>query len=184
MGRGDKVERSFNGPRKNERIRVPEVRVIDAEGTQLGIMRTARALERARVANLDLVEINPKASPPVCKILDYGKYLYDKKKQESESRRNRVVVDVKEVRMRPKTDDHDMEVVIKKTRRFLEDGNKVKVTCRFRGREVTHPETARRQLDRVYEAVSDVGTRETLPRIDQRTMTMLLAAGRRPQKGK
>lgn len=141
----------------------------------LGILTTSDAKSMARERNLDLVEVNPKASPPVCKVMDYGKYKYEEKKKKRQARRSQVHVELKEVKMRPKTDDHDMEVKVKHARRFLEEGNKVKVTCRFRGREITHPETARRQLNHVTERVQDVGQLEVPPRMEGRTMICIIA---------
>ena len=121
--------------------------MIGAEGEMLGIMATIDAKKLAREKELDLVEVNPKAQPPVCKVMDYGKYKYEESKKKRASRKAQVQVELKEVKLRPKTDEHDLEFKVKHSRRFLEEGNKVKVTCRFRGREITHPETARRQLD-------------------------------------
>jgi translation initiation factor IF-3 len=129
--------------RVNHRIRVPEIRVVDANGDMLGVMQTQDALRTAREQGLDLVEINPKANPPVCKILDYGKYKYDEKKKKSETKRKQSAVEVKEIKLRPKTDDHDLEFKARAACKFLESGNKVKFTVRFRGREITHPHKAR-----------------------------------------
>jgi translation initiation factor IF-3 len=154
---------------------VPEVRVIGPDGDMLGILSTSEAKKLARERNLDLVEVNPKASPPVCKVMDYGKYKYEEKKKKQQARRAQVQVELKEVKLRPKTDDHDMEVKIKHARRFLEEGNKVKITCRFRGREITHPETAQRQLDFFAEQCLDIGVLEQPPRMEGRTMTCIVA---------
>lgn len=140
----------------------------------LGVMPTHEALRLAKEHELDLVEVNPKAMPPVCKIMDYGKYKYEEKKKENEARKRQVVVEVKEVKLRPKTDDHDMEVKSKHARRFLEEGNKVKVTCRFRGREITHPETAETQLHDIFKSVADIALVEQPPRMEGKTMTILL----------
>src|SRR5262249_43153355 len=128
--------------RVNHRIRVPEVRVIDANGEMLGVLSTHEALRRAQDQGLDLVEVNPKAEPPVCKILDFGKYKYEEKKKAGEAKRKQTVVEIKEIKLRPKTDDHDIAFKTKAARRFLEAGHKVKFTVRFRGREITHPEKA------------------------------------------
>jgi translation initiation factor IF-3 len=165
----------FSGPRANHRIRVPEVRVIGPDGEMLGVLPTQEALRIAKERDLDLVEVNPKAVPPVCKIMDYGKYKYEEKKKESEARKRQVQVELKEVKLRPKTDDHDMDVKVKHVRRFLEEGNKVKATVRFRGREITHPETAERQLMHIVEAVKDIGLVEQPPRMEVKAMTILLA---------
>jgi translation initiation factor IF-3 len=141
----------------------------------LGVLPTQEALRIAKERELDLVEVNPKAVPPVCKIMDYGKYKYEEKKRENELRKRQVQVEVKEVKLRPKTDDHDMAVKVKHVRRFLEEGNKVKATVRFRGREITHPDTAERQLHHIIEAVQDIGVVEQPPRMEAKTMTLLLA---------
>ncbi len=170
-----RARQTFTGPRTNHRIRVPEVRVIGAEGEMLGVLPTHEALRLARELELDLVEVNPKAVPPVCKVMDFGKFKYEEKKKENDARKRQVVVEVKEVKLRPKTDDHDMEVKAKHTRRFLEEGNKAKVTCRFRGREITHPETAEKQLHEIFEAVRDIAVVEQPPRMEGKTMTILLA---------
>ena len=165
----------FSGPRTNDRIRVPEVRVIGAEGEMLGIMATMDAKRLAREKNLDLVEVNPKAAPPVCKVMDYGKFKYEDSRQKRKARKAQVHVELKEVKLRPKTDDHDLDFKVKHARRFLEEGNKVKITCRFRGREITHPETARRQLDHFVELCSDIGQMEQSPRMEGRTMTSIIS---------
>ncbi|MGF1469951.1 MAG: translation initiation factor IF-3 [Sandaracinaceae bacterium] len=141
----------------------------------LGVMATIDAKRLARERGLDLVEVNPKASPPVCKVMDYGKYKYEEKKKQREQKRKQVQVELKEVKMRPKTDDHDMLVKVNHARRFLEEGNKVKLTCRFRGREITHPETAQRQLEHIIEEVNDIGQVEARPRMEGRTMVAIIA---------
>jgi translation initiation factor IF-3 len=141
----------------------------------LGIMSTLDAKKLAREKHLDLVEVNPKATPPVCKVMDFGKYKYEEKKKKQQAKRGQVLVELKEVKLRPKTDEHDLDVKIKHARRFLEEGNKVKVTCRFRGREITHPETAVRQLDEFARACLDIGIVEQPPRMEARTMTCIIA---------
>ena len=148
MAMGRRFSREPRGPqiRINHRIRVPEVRVVAEDGENLGVMATEDALKRAREKGLDLVEVNPKSMPPVCKILDFGKYKYEEKKKQREAKRKQTVVEVKEIKLRPKTDDHDLNVKVRAARKFIEGGNKVKVTCRFRGREITHPETGRAVL--------------------------------------
>ena len=161
--------------RVNHRIRVPTVRVIDPDGSMAGDMATHDALKRARDQGLDLVEVNPKASPPICKILDYGKFKYDEKKSQSEARRRQMVVELKEIKLRPKTDDHDLAFKVKHAREFLEEGNKVKLTVRFRGREITHPEKAREQLEFMIKELEDVANVETRALMEQRTMTVILA---------
>src|SRR6201999_894125 len=139
--------------RVNHRIRVPEVRVIAADGSMLGGLQTHEALRRAQEQGLDLVEVNPKAEPPVCKILDFRKYKYEEKKRAGEAKRKQSVVEVKEIKLRPKTDDHDIAFKIKAARRFIEAGHKVKFTIRFRGREITHPEKAHEQIDIIVKAL-------------------------------
>ena len=141
----------------------------------LGVLPTNEAKRLAREKSLDLVEVNPKASPPVCKIMDYGKFKYEEKKKQNEAKKRQIQIGLKEVKLRPKTDDHDMDVKIRHVRRFLEDGNKVKVTCRFRGREITHPETAERQLLLIIQEAEDISSVEQPPRMEGRTMTILLA---------
>ena len=141
----------------------------------LGVLPTHEALRLAKEKELDLVEVNPKGMPPVCKIMDFGKFKYEEKKKENEAKKRQIQVELKEVKLRPKTDDHDMDVKTRHVRRFLEEGNKVKVTCRFRGREITHPETAERQLIQIIESIRDIGVIEQPPRMEGKTMTILIA---------
>lgn len=141
----------------------------------LGVISTDEAKRIARDRGLDLVEVNPKARPPVCKIMDYGRYKYEEKKKANEAKKRQQQVELKEVKLRPKTDDHDLDVKIRHTRRFLTAGNKVKVTVRFRGREITHPETAQRQIVAIVEAVEDLGSVEQSSRMEGRTMTCIIA---------
>lgn len=145
----------------------------------LGVMDTSEAQRRAREAGLDLVEVNPKAFPPVCKIMDFGKFKYEEKKRQAEARKRQTTVALKEIKLRPKTDDHDLDVKIKHILRFLAEGDKVKVTCRFRGREITHPEMAERQLHLVVERCGNQASVESDPKMEGRTMTIVLA----PPKG-
>ena len=159
----------------NDRIRVPEVRVIDDEGGMLGVMDTYEAKKLAKEKGLDLVEVNPKAHPPVCKIVDYGRLKYEEKKKQNEARKRQAQIALKEIKLRPKTDDHDIAFKVKHVRRFLMEGNKVKLTVRFRGREITHPETARRQIDIIIDEVQDIAIIESAGRMEGRTMTALLA---------
>lgn len=168
---------STRGPqiRVNHRIRVPEVLVVDADGSNLGILPTAEALKRARAADLDLVEINPKGQPPVCKILDFGKFKYDESRKKRETKRKQTIVEVKEIKLRPKTDEHDLEFKMRNARKFLESGNKVKVICRFRGREITHPEKAREQLEELIAGTEDLANVELRPTMEGRTMAILIA---------
>lgn len=161
--------------RINSEIRAREVRVIDAEGKQLGIMRIGDALDIATERMLDLVEVAPNANPPVCRLMDYGKYLFEKQKREREARKAQKVIEIKEVRLRPKTDEHDIQVVLTKIRKFIKEGAKVRVRIRFRGREIQHPEVAQEILDRVARDVTDLVTIEMMPQFDGRSMIMLLA---------
>jgi translation initiation factor IF-3 len=176
-GGGRRFSRDTRGPqiRINHRIRVPEVRVVAEDGSNLGVLTTEQALRRAQEVGLDLVEVNPKASPPVCKILDFGKYKYEEKKKQREAKKKQTVVEVKEIKIRPKTDDHDIEVKIRATRKFLEAGNKVKVICRFRGREIMHPQRAQMQLNLVLSRIEDIANVEQRPEMEQRTMALVVA---------
>jgi len=141
----------------------------------LGVISTQEALRTARERGLDLVEVNPKSNPPVCKILDFGKYKYDEKKRANEAKKKQTVVELKEVKLRPKTDDHDLHVKLRAARRFIEAGNKVKFTVRFRGREITHPERARMQLDWIMENITDISNLEQRPTMEGRTMSVIIA---------
>ncbi|MFO0624453.1 MAG: translation initiation factor IF-3 [Polyangiales bacterium] len=161
--------------RVNYRIRVPEVRVIAADGTQLGIMTSQDAIRMAQEQTLDLVEVNPKADPPVCKIMDFGKYKYEEKKRANEARKKQNVVEIKEVKVRPKTDEHDLDTKIRHIKRFLEEGNKAKITVRFRGREITHPEKGREVLDDIVKALEGLINIEGNPALEGKAMTMLIA---------
>jgi translation initiation factor IF-3 len=157
---------------------VPQVRVVSAEGEMLGVLDTSDAMRRAREAGFDLVEVNPEAFPPVCKIMDFGKFKYEEKKRTAEARKRQATVELKEIKVRPKTDDHDLEVKVKHILRFLSEGNKVKVTCRFRGREITHPEMAERQLRDIITRCGAGASLETDARMEGRTMTIVLAPPR------
>ncbi|HEU4410903.1 MAG TPA: translation initiation factor IF-3 [Polyangiaceae bacterium] len=161
--------------RTNQRIRVPEVRVVDADGALLGVMPTHEALKVARQRGLDLVELNPKDAPPLCKILDFGKYKYDEAKKKSRASRTQMNSELKEIKLRPKTDDHDLDFKSRAARRFIEAAHKVKFTVRFRGREITHPEKAREQLDWLVQKLEDIAVVESRPNVEGRTMTLLVA---------
>jgi translation initiation factor IF-3 len=177
MAMGRRFSREPRGPqiRINHRIRVPEVRVVDADGSNLGVLTTDDAIRRAREAGLDLVEVNPKAAPPVCKILDFGKYKYEEKKKQREAKRKQTVVEVKELKLRPKTDDHDLMVKLRAARRFAEAGNKVKLTCRFRGREITHPEVAFQQFEFLLSKMEDLVNVEQRPTMEGRAMAAIVS---------
>ncbi len=161
--------------RVNYRIRVPEVRVIAADGTQLGIMTSQDAIRLAQEQALDLVEVNPKAEPPVCKVMDFGKYKYEEKKRANEAKKKQNVVEIKEIKVRPKTDEHDLDTKIRHIRKFLEEGNKAKITVRFRGREITHPEKGREVIDDIVKALEGLIVIESQPALEGKQMTMLLA---------
>jgi translation initiation factor IF-3 len=154
---------------------VPQVRVVSAEGEMLGVLDTPEAMRIAREAGLDLVEVNPKAFPPVCKIMDFGKFKYEEKKRQAEARKRQATVELKEIKLRPKTDDHDIEVKLRHILRFLGEGDKVKCTVRFRGREITHPEMAERQLRLIVQRLGAQASVEAEPKMEGRTMTLLLA---------
>lgn len=160
--------------RVNRRIRVPRVLVIDDAGNKLGEFMVEDAVRLAEERGLDLIEVSPNARPPVCRIGDYGQLKYERKKRAAQARKNQVQVVTKEVKVRPKTDDHDIDVKVKHARRFLQEGNKVKVTVRFRGRELAHRDIGASQCMRVAKECEDVGTIESPPRMDGRQMFMVL----------
>ena len=169
-------------PRVNRQIRVPRVLLIDEEGRKLGEFLVEDALALALDRALDLVEVQPNARPPVCRIIDYGRFKYEKKKQSQESKRKQVVVQIKEVKLRPKTDTHDLDVKLRMARKFLEAGQKVKVTVRFRGREMAHKEIGHDHCLEFYEALKDLCSVETPPRMEGRQMFMILASNRKPKR--
>ncbi|WP_232824949.1 translation initiation factor IF-3 [Primorskyibacter marinus] len=158
----------------NERIRAPEIRLIGAEGENVGVVTPARAMEMAADVGLDLVEISPNANPPVCKIMDFGKFKYEQQKRESEARKKQKTIDVKEVKFRPNTDKHDYDVKMRNVFRFLEGGDKVKVTLRFRGREMAHQNLGRGLLERIAEDAKEVGKVENMPKMEGRQMIMMI----------
>jgi translation initiation factor IF-3 len=166
---------SRDGPRVNEDIATATVRLIDAEGENVGVVATPDALERAMNAGLDLVEISPHADPPVCKILDYGRYKYEAQKKKNEARKRQKVIDIKEIKMRPNIDSHDYDVKMRSIDRFLEEGDKVKVTMRFRGREMAHQELGLAVLKKVEEAFVEKAKVEQFPRLEGRQMIMVMA---------
>ena len=149
--------------------------MIGADGEQLGIMTPEEGIAHAENVGLDLVEVSPTANPPVCRIMDYGKFKYEKKKKESEARKKQVTISTKEVKFRVKIEDHDFETKVRRLRGFIEEGNKVKVTIMFRGREITHPEIGRQLLRRVEEKLTDIANLESSARMEGRNMHMLLA---------
>ncbi|MAC73690.1 MAG: translation initiation factor IF-3 [Rhodobacteraceae bacterium] len=162
------------GPRVNDRIRCPEVRLIGAEGENVGVVSPERAIELAENAGLDLVEISPNAEPPVCKIMDFGKYKYEQQKRESEARKKQKIIEIKEIKFRPGTDTHDYDVKMRNVFKFLENGDKVKITLRFRGREMAHLNLGRELLERVAGDVQEMGKVENIPKMEGRQMTMMI----------
>lgn len=163
------------GPRVNDRIRAPEIRLIGAEGENVGVVRPEVGLRMAEEAGLDLVEISPNATPPVCKIMDFGKFKYEQQKREAEARKKQKTIDVKEVKFRPGTDTHDYDVKMRNVMRFLESGDKVKVTLRFRGREMAHQQLGVELLNRVAADVGEQGKVENMPKLEGRQMVMMIA---------
>ena len=164
-----------DGPRVNEEIRVREVQLIDATGHNHGPTPIQTALSMAQEAGLDLVEIAPNSSPPVCKLLDYGKYKFQAQKKAAEARKKQKVVEVKEIKLRPMIDDHDYQVKMRAMERFFEEGDKVKITLRFRGREMAHQELGYKLLNRVKEDIGKIAKVESEPRFEGRQMVMMLA---------
>ena len=164
-----------DGPRINEDIRVPRVLLIDQNGEKQGIMPTSAAIEAAMEAGLDLVEVSPNSDPPVCKILDYGKYKFEEQKKKNAARKRQKVVEIKEIKLRPNIDIHDYDVKAKAMHGFFEEGDKVKVTLRFRGRELAHPELGMRLLQKVKAEFEPVAKVEYEPRMEGKQMIMILA---------
>lgn len=163
------------GPRVNEMIDVPQVRVIDAEGNMLGVFTVREGVRLAMEAGLDLVEVSPNAEPPVCKILDYGKYKYEEQKKRNEAKKKQKVIEIKEIKMRPGIDTHDYDVKLRAARRFLEEGDKVKFTIRFRGREMAHQDLGMNVLERVRVDLDGESKVEQSARSEGRAITMIVA---------
>lgn len=161
--------------RVNREIRAKEVRVIDPEGKQMGILPLVEAVRAAANFDLDLVEVSPKSEPPVCRIMDYGKFRYQQSKKAHEAKKKQAVVHIKEVKMRPKTEEHDFQFKLRHIERFLKEGNKTKVTVVFRGREMAHPDLGRNMLTRVTEGAKEWGRVEQTPKMEGRNFTMILA---------
>jgi translation initiation factor IF-3 len=168
-------EREQSGPRINEAIRAREVRLIDENGQNVGVVSKFDAIAKANEAGLDLVEVSPDAEPPVCKILDFGKYKYQEQKKAAEARKHQKIVEIKEIKMRPGIDDHDYDVKMRSIRRFFEDGDKVKITLRFRGREMAHQSIGMDVLKRVRSDTETIAKVESEPRFEGRQMVMVLA---------
>ena len=163
------------GPRVNEDIDNAQVRLVDADGEMIGVVPTEEALDRAADAGLDLVEVSPNADPPVCKILDFGKLKYENQKKKAEARKKQKTIDVKEIKMRPGIEEHDYQVKMRSMRRFIDDGDKVKVTLRFRGREMAHQDLGAKVLDRVRDDMDELAKVEQFPQMEGRQMTMVFA---------
>lgn len=159
----------------NERIRIKEVRVISPDGTQLGILPIEQALQTAYGLHLDLVEVAPEARPPVCRIMDYGKYRYEQSKKAREAKKKQTVIELKEIKLRPKTEEHDFQFKVRHAERFLKEGNKAKITMMFRGREVIRMDRGKALLDRFVEALKDMAIVEQAAKVEGRNMTLILA---------
>lgn len=159
-------------------IRVPEIRLIDHEGENVGVVTPARAIEMAEAVGLDLVEISPSAVPPVCKIMDFGKFKYEQQKKAAEARKNQKIIEIKEVKFRPNIDTHDYEVKMKSVAKFLGEGDKVKVTLRFRGREMAHLEIGRDLLTKISNDTESMGKIESMPKMEGRQMIMVIGPTR------
>jgi translation initiation factor IF-3 len=168
-------EREPAGPKINEAIRAKDVRLIDENGQNVGVVPTVDALARAVQAGLDLVEVSPEADPPVCKILDFGKYKYQTQKKAAEARKHQKIVEIKEIKMRPAIDDHDYDVKMRSIKRFFDEGDKVKITLRFRGREMAHQQLGMQVLQRVKVDLEPIAKVESEPRLEGRQMVMVLS---------
>ena len=166
---------SRDGPRVNEDIRVPQVRLIDQDGEMQGVMTARDALLRAYAVGMDLLEISPNADPPVCKILDYGKYKYELQKKKNEAKKRQRVIEIKEIKVRPNIDENDYEVKMRAMRKFIEEGDKVKVTLRFRGREMAHQDIGIKVLERIRAELEVTTKVEQMPRMENRQMIMVLS---------
>ncbi len=166
---------SRDGPRVNEDIRVPQVRLIDAEGEMQGVMTARDALLRAYSVGLDLLEISPNADPPVCKILDYGKFKYEQQKKKNEAKKRQKVIEIKEIKVRPNIDENDYQVKMRAMKMFIEEGDKVKVTLRFRGREMAHQDIGIKVLERIRAELELTTKVEQMPRMENRQMIMVLS---------
>jgi translation initiation factor IF-3 len=164
-----------DGPRVNHQINVPNVRLVREDGSMVGVVTTREAISMATDAGLDLVEVSPNAEPPVCKILDLGKFKYEEQKRKNEARKKQKVIEVKEIKLRPGIDIHDYEVKMRSIHRFLEEGDKVKVTMRFRGREMAHQELGVKVLDRVKADLDEIAKVESQPRMEGRQMIMVIS---------
>ncbi len=163
------------GLRVNDRIRIKEVRVIAPDGSQLGILPTEQALQTAYSQNLDLVEVAPEARPPVCRIMDYGKYRYEQSKKAKEAKKKQTIIELKEIKLRPKTEEHDFQFKTRHAERFLKEGNKAKITMMFRGREMVRMDRGRVLLERFVETLKEIAVVEQAPKVEGRNMSLVLA---------
>jgi translation initiation factor IF-3 len=164
-----------DGPRVNEEIRIPQVRLIDQDGEMQGVMSAREAMLRAFQVGLDLVEISPNAEPPVCKILDFGKFKYEQQKKKNEAKKKQKVIEIKEIKVRPNIDENDYQVKMRAMKSFIEEGDKVKVTLRFRGREMAHQDIGVRVLERIRQEMDTTSKVEQMPRMENRQMVMVLS---------
>jgi translation initiation factor IF-3 len=164
-----------DGPRVNEDIRIPQVRLIDQDGEMQGVLTVREAMQRAFAAGLDLVEISPNADPPVCKILDFGKFKYEQQKKRNEAKKKQKVIEIKEIKVRPNIDENDYQVKMRAMNSFIEEGDKVKVTLRFRGREMAHQDIGVRVLERIRSEMDTTSKVEQMPRMENRQMVMVLS---------
>ena len=164
-----------DGPRVNEEIRIPQVRLIDQDGEMQGVMTAREAMQRAFMVGLDLVEISPNADPPVCKILDFGKFKYEQQKKKNEAKKKQKVIEIKEIKVRPNIDENDYQVKMRAMKSFIEEGDKVKVTLRFRGREMAHQDIGVRVLERIRAEMDTTSKVEQMPRMENRQMVMVLS---------
>jgi translation initiation factor IF-3 len=166
---------SREGPRVNEEIRIPQVRLIDQDGEMQGVMTAREAMMRAFQVGLDLVEISPNADPPVCKLLDFGKFKYEQQKKKNEAKKKQKVIEIKEIKVRPNIDENDYQVKMRAMKSFIEEGDKVKVTLRFRGREMAHQDIGARVLERIRNEMEATTKVEQMPRMENRQMVMVLS---------
>ena len=164
-----------DGPRVNEEIRIPQVRLIDQDGEMQGVLTVREAMQRAFAAGLDLVEISPNADPPVCKILDFGKFKYEQQKKRNEAKKKQKVIEIKEIKVRPNIDENDYQVKMRAMKSFIEEGDKVKVTLRFRGREMAHQDIGVKVLERIRTEMDSTSKVEQMPRMENRQMVMVLS---------
>jgi len=164
-----------DGPRVNEEIRIPQVRLIDQDGEMQGVLTVREAMQRAFAVGLDLVEISPNADPPVCKILDFGKFKYEQQKKKNEAKKKQKVIEIKEIKVRPNIDENDYQVKMRAMKSFIDEGDKVKVTLRFRGREMAHQDIGMRVLERIRQEMDALTKVEQMPRMENRQMIMVLS---------